>query len=85
MRPFPNVNDGRCRGVGKWRHEASVGAKRTRALLCRSGEHAHGGAVQTAGATFATGNPVKLFEMAYAASLTSPRDSMWRRTASGSW
>ena len=44
VRPFPRVNDGRWQVSTGGGTRAAVGARRTGALLRRSGEHAHGGA-----------------------------------------
>lgn len=74
VRPFPHVNDGR------W--QVSMGGG-TRPVWARNGRELFyvdpantlvAVPVQTSGATFATGNPAKLFEIAYAGGLTSPRD-----------
>ena len=74
VRPFPHVNDGR------WQVSTGGG---TRPAWARNGRELFyvdpantltAVPVQTSGATFATGNPAKLFETAYAATLTSPRD-----------
>ena len=74
MRPFPHVDDGR------WQVSTGGG---TRPAWARNGRELYyvdlanmltAVPVQTFGATFATGIPAKLFETAYAASLTSPRD-----------
>ena len=73
VRPFPHVNDGR------WQVSTGGG---TRAVWARNGRELFyvdpantltTMPVQTSGATFAVGNPVKLFEIAYAAPLTAPR------------
>jgi WD40-like Beta Propeller Repeat len=74
VRPFPRVNDGR------WQVSTGGG---TRPAWARSGRELFyvdlantltAVSVQTSEATFATGTPVKLFETAYAGSLSSPRE-----------
>jgi eukaryotic-like serine/threonine-protein kinase len=74
VRPFPRVNDGR------WQLSTGGG---TRPVWARNGRELFfvdpantlmAVPVQASGATFAMGNPVKLFETAYAPTLNSPRD-----------
>jgi Tol biopolymer transport system component len=74
VRPFPRVNDGR------WQVSTGGG---TRPTWARNGRELFyvdlantltAMPVHTSGATFTTSNPVKLFEMASAASLTAARD-----------
>src|SRR6185295_116726 len=74
VRPFPRATDGR------WQVSTSGG---TKPAWARSGRELFyvdlastltSVPVPTSAATFAAGNPAKLFEIAYATSLTSPRD-----------